>query len=113
MEADRDGAIRISDFRRSSVLLPQVAGSISDTQAPFIRDALEAGPLSTPGMKISKADDMHAFGVLAWEVVDPPFLWFDSFTQGYAAAVCRRIPTAISRWDNHDSRLCARLVAST
>ena len=48
VEADRDGAIRVSDFWRSSV-----------------QEFCEAS-----GTELAKADDVHAFGMLALEVVN-------------------------------------------
>ena len=47
VEGDQDGAVRLSDFWRPSVL--------SDI----------------PDIEVSKASGMHTFGILAWEVANP------------------------------------------
>ena len=71
VEADRDGAVRISDLWRFSVLPFQAIRSTTDARPSFIGSASDSGPSRTREIEVSKANDMYAFGLLAWEVVDP------------------------------------------
>ena len=103
IEADRDGAARISDFWRSDVL--PFRGSTKNTQPSFIcNNAPEPRSSRASGMKIAKANDMYAFGVLAWEVV-VSLRMLESFTQEHTTAVYRRTFAAICRWRSCHSRL--------
>ena len=110
IEADRDGAARISDFWRSGVL--PFRGSTKNTQPSFIcYNAPDPRSSRASGMKIAKANDMYAFGVLAWEVV-VSLRMLESFTQEYTTAVYRRTPAAICGWRGHHSRLDTHSTAS-
>jgi len=68
VEADQDGTVRISDFWRFPALPSRVTGLMTNAQPSFIRGASESGPSRPSRMKMAKAIDMYAFGILAWEL---------------------------------------------
>ena len=46
--------------------------AMADAHPSSVRSGPEIGAPRIPRVKTAKANDMHALGVLAWEVVDPP-----------------------------------------